>query len=282
MRFVEFLLVILIICFICWYTKNKLTVEYNTSRFDFGTWDNFNECIDLSEYFKNINNNDLERYGFSNKAEYLNKYLSAYKEFTADQKMRLIKLTHECIKMLPLKIDLHWYYIMVKSNVIEETISPHCMGRGRTTSIIIPETVFDQPDAVIRVIILHEIFHLYQRANPADVDILANMMGFINCKNTPPVHYKSYSNPDASKRSYCIMRNNDKWLLTRRLYDRYQEKDVLVNGNKSEPAYFDIGLDHQGDVHEIQAEVFARYILKMGVRSDWQEALNKWCKLANI
>lgn len=112
-------------------------------------------------------------------------------------------------KLQPLKLDLPERIFLIKTTGNEEGHAAYTRGQ----SIFLPQKYVDYDSNRLEQTLIHELFHVYSRANREKRDQLYRIIGFSRC---PPLQYPNelrdlkITNPDTTDDHYITVRHQGK------------------------------------------------------------------------
>lgn len=120
--------------------------------------------------------------------------------------------------------------LLIKTTGGEDSNSPYT----RSHAIILPRATIAKPVDALRKTLVHELFHILSRANPALRDRLYAAIGFVKCEEAEfPAELKpvKLTNPDAPANNHCIHlkhEGQDIWAIPI-LYSRTNRYDTTTH-----------------------------------------------------
>lgn len=280
-KLIIILIILLILLFLLKYLyKNNYVIEkYINHNIYFPDKLYVDRIIKKSDYFDNLTKEDLiaRHYNGFNYRKY---FISNIKDFSHDEKRKLILLTQEInekIKKINIKnnkninnyINIDWKIIKISNNI--ENGFPHTHG----DIIILPEWILNSH--ILSDTLIHEKVHIYQRLYENDHDNLLASMGFNKINIDNKLHLKQ-SNPDIK---YDYIYNNTytykKYKSTKptKIMDAYDHAFDINNGEKKYN-YFPNYISQHDHPYEIVASIFPLLINNSLETDYFNSSIKKW------
>lgn len=136
----------------------------------------FQETVDASPYFDNMNNFDLKVRGALTRKAYKNMYLQGFMNFSTNQR----KIIENCLTIANNKLHKNFarlYSIPWKLAKIDASLEngfPHTLG----DVIILSDAFFSRPIGDMTATLIHEKVHVFQRLYPKETLEIVKSMGF--------------------------------------------------------------------------------------------------------
>jgi hypothetical protein len=148
-----------------------------------------NNVIDKSNFFNNMSPLDLIARNVDSSVEYKSIYRNNIFDFTTSERKRLTEITSSIghLQYIP------WKFIKVSDKI--ENGYPHTLQ----DVIILPASFFNKDNENIKITLLHEKIHVYQRLYPKETLTLLTRLGFnkVDIINIPEsISNMRRNNPD--------------------------------------------------------------------------------------
>jgi len=136
--------------------------------------------------------------------QYLEFAAAAGLEWTPEEQERLLAAYKSLTPAITrLKLPLPPKVLLVKTSGREEGNAVYTRGRA----IMLPPAMLVAPDARLRHLLAHELFHVATRETPSMAKALYATIGFTPCgelRLPPDLDARRITNPDAPRNDYCI------------------------------------------------------------------------------
>ena len=130
----------------------------------------------------------------------------AWTKAERDKLTEIVQLLRENLK--PFKLPLPPRILLIKTTGREEGNAAYC----RASAIILPRHMVDRPPNSLRILLIHELFHILSRGNPKLREQLYAIVGFHPCNRVSlpkSLRDRKLTNPDGPLADHYIQIDHD-------------------------------------------------------------------------
>lgn len=249
------------------FNNSSSSIQYVSNRY-------MQNTINKSVYFNKMSRLDLIARKSGSSEDYKKKYYNSLIAFNNADKSKLEK----CIKNIDHKIrkyknvyGIDWKFAKVSNDI--ELGYPHTLE----DVIVLTPKFFELPEDQMKITLLHEKIHIYQRKYPLETEeLILNVLEYKIKSVNSDILELARNNPDINNLNY----GKDDYVILQ-IYNSFSPKDIsdsrvvkVINNNVQ-----DYKPDNQQNMHvqyEHPYEVMACYLPHIIIKGEFVEKTNKW------